>query len=232
MYLIPSDRYQALIKDKGTPESQLKQSKNEPDDVKLAKYNDAYVRKESKRKNARNTDLNEYIKRMKPILEGSACDLETITSSFPADQHGKVREILNILTRLPKIVVTAQQLKIDGQTLSQSPVTIFQEMIDNGVDGVDSVIARLRGTKQKREKTEVPSPIKSPKTSSSFSKFMTPFLEDQSTPQRASRSLDRSNLGMRKETSASPLPSPYNRRLRTRKKKNNVSGNQSRWENY
>ena len=91
MILLPMDRYQSLTEGKqDTPKSLLNSSKTEADDVKVAKFQEAFVKKETKRKNAQSTDLDDYIKKMKPILEASAREWETLIASFPSEQHERV----------------------------------------------------------------------------------------------------------------------------------------------
>ena len=239
MILVPVDQYQSLTegnKKKATPESALKQSNEVPDDVKVALYQDGFIKKEAKRKNLQNADVENSIKRLKPILENSTRELDALISSFPIDQHGQVREILSILTHLPKVEVSSQQVKIDGNPMNESSSVIIKDMLNNNVEGASSVISHLRGQKKKKSQLKtsqtekVPSPLKKTVDSAtsyeSFSKSLIPFLVDQSTPQRKSRSLEKTPTPKRRETT----PSPYNNRLRTRKK--NVSTNQPKWENY
>ena len=251
MILLPMDRYQSLTVGKqDTPKSLLNSSKTEADDVKVAKFQEAFVKKETKRKNAQSTDLDGYIKKMKPILEGSAREWETLIASFPSEQHERVRAILNILSHLPKVEVTSQEVKIEGKPMNESSTVIVKEMLDNKIEDAASVIAHLRGYKKNKEENTlqgetIPSPAKGLDSLSSYESFsdsLIPYLAAQSTPERPSRSLEKvvtpktatprqravSTTSVKRRESS---PSPYNKRLRTRGKKN-VSRNRVRWENY
>ena len=63
MILLPMDRYQSLTVGKqDTPKSLLNSSKTEADDVKVAKFQEAFVKKETKRKNSRMTHSEDYLR--------------------------------------------------------------------------------------------------------------------------------------------------------------------------
>ena len=51
-------------------------NKNLPDDVQLAEFQDAYIRKQDRKKNLEEKNMSDFAKKIKPLLAGNVANME------------------------------------------------------------------------------------------------------------------------------------------------------------
>ena len=139
MFLVSPEEY-ASMKKKQTPSNVTP----EATDVQLAKLQDAYVRKRDEKKIKENLEWDKLSSRLKPILASSHVEIHGIIDQFPLEMQDRARFILSTLSRLPKVLVTPNRLLIDGIPMEDSLMDIINDILQNNVSGVDTLIRALR----------------------------------------------------------------------------------------
>ena len=133
---MPAEEYRAMKKEKELPK--------EANDVKLAKLQDAFIRKQDAKKIKENRDWDQLASQLKPIFSAQQGDIQEMLKPFPETQRDQAKLVLNLLSRLPKVTLSQKQLLIDGQPLADSLNTIVRDILKNDVRGVESLIQVLR----------------------------------------------------------------------------------------
>ena len=119
--------------------------KNVSDDVQLAEFQDAFIRKQDKKKNLEEKNMSDFAKKIKPLLAGNITNMEEVLKAFTGDEQIVAQNILNILARIPRVSFNNNKLLIDGEAVKDDLVQIIKEMMQNDVNGAESVIQILRG---------------------------------------------------------------------------------------
>ena len=135
MYLIPHEEYHSLKEGKGS---------DEPNDVKLAKFQDAYIRGRDGKDIKESRNWEQLSSRLKPILSTHQADLQEMLKQFPSAHQDQAQFVLSFLSRLPKVTLSPKHLMIDGQALNDSLVEIVMDIMRNDIQGVESLISFLR----------------------------------------------------------------------------------------
>ena len=145
MYLVPQDEYQFL--------KEGKDSLKEASDVKVAKLQDAYIRKRDEKEVRENKNWEQLSSRLKPILSVHQAGLQELVKEFPETHQDQAQFLLTILSRLPKVTFSSKRLFIDGQPLKDDIIEIVNDMLNNGIHGVESLISFLRRERDYGEMT-------------------------------------------------------------------------------
>ena len=135
MYLIPHEEYHSLKDGKGL---------DEPNDVKLAKFQDAYIRNRDGKDIKESRNWEQLSSRLKPILSSHQADLQELLKQFPSTHQDQAQFVLSFLSRLPKVTLSSNHLMIDGQAVKDSLVEIVMDIMRNDIKGVESLIQFLR----------------------------------------------------------------------------------------
>ena len=135
MYLIPHEEYHSLKDGKGL---------DEPNDVKLAKFQDAYIRNRDGKDIRESRNWEQLSSRLKPILSSHQADLQEMLKQFPSTHQDQAQFVLSFLSRLPKVTLSSNHLMIDGQATKDSLVEIVMDIMRNDIKGVESLIQFLR----------------------------------------------------------------------------------------
>ena len=209
MFLVNPDEYQSLKKT-SLPQTLVS---NDASDVKLAKYQDAFVRKRDAGKIKENQGWENLSTRLKPILSGPQSEMQEMLNQFPTDRQNNAQFILSILSRLPKVVLTPKRLLIDGVPMEDSMVDVIDDIMRNDVKGIESLIQVLR----LKKRAEPPQLVSLDSTSmtdpSSLSSTIVAIPEGAEKGFDASRIGDIpptafSGIGLAKTSTPSKIPTP------------------------
>ena len=135
MILMPAEEYKAMKK-MGAEE--------EASDVKLAKFQDSFIRKQDAKSIEDDQNWQRLSSRLKPIFSTQQEDIQEMLKPFPSRQREEAKLVLNLLARLPKVTLSKEQLLVDGQPMRDSLLTIVRDIMRNDVRGVESLIQALR----------------------------------------------------------------------------------------
>ena len=135
MILMPAEEYKAMKK-MGAEE--------EASDVKLAKFQDSFIRKQDAKRIEDDQNWQRLSSRLKPIFSTQREDIQEMLKPFPSRQREEAKLVLNLLARLPKVTLSKEQLLVDGQPMRDSLLTIVRDIMRNDVRGVESLIQALR----------------------------------------------------------------------------------------
>ena len=135
MILMPAEEYKAMKK-MGAEE--------EASDVKLAKFQDSFIRKQDAKRIEDDQNWQRLSSRLKPIFSTQQEDIQEMLKPFPSRQREEAKLVLNLLARLPKVTLSKEQLLVDGQPMRDSLLTIVRDIMRNDVRGVESLIQALR----------------------------------------------------------------------------------------
>ena len=135
MILMPAEEYKAMKK-MGAEE--------EASDVKLAKFQDSFIRKQDAKRIEDDQNWQRLSSRLKPIFSTQREDIQEMLKPFPSGQREEAKLVLNLLARLPKVTLSKEQLLVDGQPMRDSLLTIVRDIMRNDVRGVESLIQALR----------------------------------------------------------------------------------------
>ena len=144
MYLVPQDEYESF---------RGKDSSKEASDIKVAKLQDAFIRKRDEKEVRENKNWEQLSSRLKPIMSAHQAELQKIVKDFPEAQQDQAQFLLTLLSRLPKVTISSNRLLIDGQPMTDGIIAIVEDMIDNGIHGVESLISFLRRERDYGEMT-------------------------------------------------------------------------------
>ena len=114
-------------------------------DVQLAELQDAFIRKQDKKKNQEERNMSDFAKKIKPLLAGNVANMEEVLKAFTGNDRIVAQNILNILARIPRVSLSNNKLLIDGEAVKEDLVQIIKEMMRNNVNGAESVVQILRG---------------------------------------------------------------------------------------
>lgn len=138
--------------------------RGEPDDVKALQFDDAFKRKSDIEKIKQDEQWKQLSDRLKPIFgtntQSNEEELKDIASKFPQNEQGLALSIAKLLLQLPKVTIVKNELLIGGVTQPGSVVEIIDDMIENGVKDMPSLIKKLREGRKRSS------------TSSSFKSFI------------------------------------------------------------
>ena len=137
MVLMPAEQYRALKNGSNEP-------KKEASDVKMAKFQDSFIREQNAKKITEEQNWENVSSRLKPIFSSQQADVQKMLKSFPSNQQDQAKSVLNLLARLPKVTLSAEQLLVDGQPMTDSLTAIVRDIMRNDVRGVESLIQALR----------------------------------------------------------------------------------------
>ena len=137
MVLMPAEQYRALKNGSNEP-------KKEASDVKMAKFQDSFIREQNAKKITEEQNWENVSSRLKPIFSSQHADVQKMLKSFPSNQQDQAKLVLNLLARLPKVSLSAEQLLVDGQPMTDSLTAIVSDIMRNDVRGVESLIQALR----------------------------------------------------------------------------------------
>ena len=137
MVLMPAEQYRALKNGSNEP-------KKEASDVKMAKFQDSFIREQNAKKITEEQNWENVSSRLKPIFSSQHADVQKMLKSFPSNQQDQAKSVLNLLARLPKVTLSAEQLLVDGQPMTDSLTAIVRDIMRNDVRGVESLIQALR----------------------------------------------------------------------------------------
>ena len=126
MYLIPHEEYHSLKDGKGL---------DEPNDVKLAKFQDAYIRNRDGKDIRESRNWEQLSSRLKPILSSHQADLQEMLKQFPSTHQDQAQFVLSFLSRLPKVTLSSNHLMIDGQATKDSLVEIVMNIMRINIRG-------------------------------------------------------------------------------------------------
>ena len=168
MMLMPAEEYKALKKSSG----EEKPSK-EASDVKLAKFQDAFIREQEVKKIKEDQNWERMASRLKPILSTQQSDLQELFKRFTSPEREQAGFVVSLLARLPKVTLTADRLLIDGQPVPDSLVTIVRDIMKNDVRGVESLLRVLR----KGRRTVPPQLVMDEEESPSLSSTVIPTMK-------------------------------------------------------
>ena len=126
-------------------ELKMPSKKNTSDDVQLAEFQDAFIRKQDKKKNLEEKNISDFAKKIKPLLAGNVSNMEEVLKAFSGDDQIVAQNILNILARIPRVSFNNNKLLIDGEAVKEDLVQIIKDMMQNNINGAESVIQVLRG---------------------------------------------------------------------------------------
>ena len=141
MVLTPAEQYRALKNGSNEP-------KKEASDVKMAKFQDSFIREQNAKKITEDQNWENVSSRLKPIFSSQHADVQKMLKSFPSNQQDQAKSVLNLLARLPKVTLSAEQLLVDGQPMTDSLTAIVRDIMRNDVRGVESLIQALRRGQQ------------------------------------------------------------------------------------
>ena len=151
MVLVPAEEYSAIKR----KERDDTDASNEASDVKVAKFQDAFIRKQNAKKIREDENWERLSSRLRPIF--ASLDHNEILKKIPSFQVENAKFVLNVLARLPKVTLSGDKLFIDGQPMGESLVTIVDDIVRNDVGGVESLIQSLRGNSRVPKKPSIPS---------------------------------------------------------------------------
>lgn len=143
MYLIGADEYNAM-KNKSTSPKTEKQ----PKDVELALLHDDMTRKSNKKTIKKEKSAKEFSEKLKPLLQFNSEELNRMLKNFSDEKKSSAKFIITVLSRLPTVALTSEQMLINGQPVKEDVTKIVTEMIENNVNDVPSLIAKLREKKK------------------------------------------------------------------------------------
>ena len=141
MFLVNPEEYASMKKKQSQPSSSIT---HEPNDIQLAKLQDAYVRKRDEKKIKENLQWNKLSSRLKPILSSSQGEIQGIIDQFPPDVQSPAKFIVSTLSRLPKVLVTPNRILIDGIPMKDSLLDIIADILQNNVSDVETLIRAMR----------------------------------------------------------------------------------------
>ena len=182
MFLVPSDQYEVMASGQKKMNTD---GKTEAADVQMARLQSDQIQSEERNKLREQKSQEDFVKKIKPLLESNRVDLMEILKKFSEDKKGLASTILNMLSRFPMVSLSNERVTIDGQAMSQPLFDIINDIIKNGVTGVESAINALRGVKKNwkpRAKSKTLHPTfkaiakSTPKKDEDFSKSMKPYL--------------------------------------------------------
>ena len=153
MRLVHPDRLASIpastLTTEGKEELKMPGKKNTSDDVQLAEFQDAFIRKQDKKKNLEEKNISDFAKKIKPLLAGNISNMEAVLKAFSGDDQIVAQNILNILARIPRVSFNNNKLLIDGEAVKEDLVQIIKDMMQNNINGAESVIQVLRGKMNK-----------------------------------------------------------------------------------
>ena len=141
MFLVNPEEYASMKKKQSQPSSSIT---HEANDIQLAKLQDAYVRKRDEKKIKENLQWDKLSSRLKPILSSSQGEIQGIIDQFPPDVQRWAKFIVTTLSRLPKVLVTPNRILIDGIPMKDSLLDIIDDILQNNVSDVDTLIRAMR----------------------------------------------------------------------------------------
>lgn len=116
----------------------------DPPDVEMKKRNDQYVKSVAKEKNQADQEMEEFSKRLKPLLSLHTNSIEEIIKKIPSDKQEQASFLIQVLSRLPKVSIQRDRLMIDGEPLSTPASDIIKEMMSAGIGGTKNIINAMR----------------------------------------------------------------------------------------
>jgi hypothetical protein len=141
MIMMDQDRYRSLMNNEMEGEG-----KKDPPDIEVKKLYDAFIKSKALQANKKQETLDLLAKTVKPLFTTGEIDKEGVLKKFEGEKHPQVQFLLQILSRFPTVSFTKDQLVIDGESLAPLP-EVIEDMMQNGVTGIKSMIAILRGRK-------------------------------------------------------------------------------------
>ena len=136
-----------------------------PPDVQMRKLNDQYTRTKNKQKNQEIEEMEEFSRKLKPILSLHTNSLEEVLKKIPKNQHVQASFLLQVLSRLPKTSIQRDYILIDGEPLPTSASDIVKQMINNGMVGTQNIINAMRFSGNEWEDVDESLPFMTPVTS-------------------------------------------------------------------
>ena len=230
MYLVSPDEYNSLKKE--TPKMN---SQDDASDVKLAKLQDAYVRKRDEKQIKENQEWDKFSSRLKPILSSSHSEIQGIVNQFPKDEQNHAQFVLGVLSRLPKVTLTPNSLLIDGVPMDDSLIDVVQDILKNGVRGIETLIRALRSGKREISSTPLkippksafePSPMKfTPRTPVSAPKEISPIkTRGQRKKEEKSGPVHSPVVGKVRHSPLPPHQSPVLSKIRKKVQRSPIAG--------
>ena len=231
--------------------------KKEADDLRMAKFQDAYIRSKNEKEIREDHDWDKLGSRLKPMFKEPAenNDVNEMIKKYPTRMQPQVQFILKLLSNLPKVKLEKDRVIVDGSPIRGSLEDVIGDIMINEVSSTEQVIKQLRSSNAKgNENEDMPfesiadtmeqylssqptTPFQTPKAG-----YITPFQSPGDSP-RNSRKQKRSPYETRskraKSNSISPqkllrkaLESEEKRMKKNGQKGKGASAYQGRWEPY
>ena len=196
MIMISSDQYNDMKRRSNKTNKDVNEKKSEAADVTVTKMNDEYVKQTAIKKNKAEHDMEEFSKRMKPLLSLHLNDIDEIMKHIPPDQKTQADFLIQVLSRLPKVSLSKNHILIDHEPMIKKASDVIKLMIDNGIKGTKSIINAMiygGGDESDDDQTAFHSVAQTPfkKTPIKTSPIMsTPAKSPSQTPKRKRTRID------------------------------------------
>ena len=145
-------------------------------DVQLAELQDAFIRKQDRKKNQEERNMSDFAKKLKPLLAQNVSNMDEVLKAFTGNDQIVAQNILNILARIPRVSFSKNKLLIDGEAVKEDLVQIIKDMMQNNINGAESVIQVLRGKMNKNFGWEEDDDDYSVPFARSFDETLIPYL--------------------------------------------------------
>ena len=202
-------------------QDQLKGLKTEGDDVKIKKYNEAFLKKDAAERITEEQNWQNLSERLKPLLGKNVDSLQEKSLQFSAEKRPAALFILRLLDHFPNVIMNQNDLLIDGKAQGSSLIEIVNEIIRNNVVDMNSLILTLRGVKpetlsQPKFSTLSQPAARPPPPSSSSSSPIKTVPRDDAPPRGTPGSLKAKRNKLAAIASASAAASPPHTRSRAK----------------
>ena len=132
--------------------------KKEADDMRMAKFQDAYIRNKNEQEIKEDYEWNKIGKRLKPMFKESN-DIgfaSEMIKKYPTSMQPKVEYILKMLMNLPKVKLEKDRILVDGSPMSGTLEEVVADIMINEVSSTKNVIDQLRHSNEKGQDEDTP----------------------------------------------------------------------------
>ena len=157
--MINLEQYQNMKKNNDTiggAMEMMEGGKREKDDILVKKKDEAWITKAEREKDRKRQEMDAFSERLKPLLSIHLQQIDDILKEIHPNRQAQAKFILEVLSRLPKVSLTKKHLLIDNEPQPGYMKDILEEMMDNNITGVTSIINALRSKMPQKKKVNQP----------------------------------------------------------------------------
>ena len=160
MIMINLEQYQNMKKNNDTIGGAMEGGKREKDDILVKKKDEAWITKAEREKDRKRQEMDAFSERLKPLLSIHLQQIDDILKEIHPNRQAQAKFLLEILSRLPKVSLTKKHLLIDNEPQPGYMKDILDEMMDNNITGVTSIINALRSKSPSKKKNDTSTYVK------------------------------------------------------------------------